>query len=611
MSKTCTTCNTTYPDEMVFCPSDGTSLRLDDAQGDLIGMVIAERYKVNKLLGEGGMGKVYQAQHVRLPQQAAIKVLHQDMVKDAGAVARFNREAANAARIEHDRVARVFDFGETSDGLVYIAMEFVPGITLRGLLDEERRLTPVRAANLVYQVAEGLDAAHRLNIVHRDLKPDNILVITDEVGVDRCKVVDFGIAKVTNGSETQLTQVGMLVGTPDYMSPEQVLGEQLDGRSDLYALALVAFEMFTGDLPFEGSTPERKLTARLIQDPRTLADVAPDVAWPPALLAAFDHALVREPENRTASAMEFADALVNAVEAWTGMSVLRARTPMSTPAILSAAGESTNAMARPTPVSTAAVSSRKSAPTPPPSSPRSPTPGASTSASKVAIPEPAPKKSPVAAIAAAVVVIAAVGGYFAFSRGSADAGVTPAAATSDVAGGAPTTPAGAPSAVGNGTQAPAPNAASGGQPAGTSLQSATTGAGTSGAGSTGSPTTNPGAAGSAVPNAPASTSNAANAADAAVAQKELSAIRAGLESIPDGQETVVGARAVRSLILLMPRLGNATDSTWALNALAMAYLAVEEPAKACQPLRDAARIATSARQKEAVELLRNNLTCAP
>jgi eukaryotic-like serine/threonine-protein kinase len=331
---------------MVFCPTDGTSLRADASSGDLIGTVIADRYLVNELLGEGGMGKVYLASHVRLPQKAAIKVLHQDMVQDAGAVARFNREAANAARIEHDRVARVFDFGETSDGLVYLAMEFVPGKTLRDLLNDSTRLTAVRAANLVYQVAEGLDAAHRLNIVHRDLKPDNILVVTDDNGGDRCKVVDFGIAKVTNSSETQLTQAGMLVGTPEFMSPEQVLGEQLDGRSDVYALALVAYEMFTGELPFEGNTPERKLTARLIQDPCPLAAVAPDVDWPAPLQEAFDHALVREPEGRTATALEFADAIVTAVEGWTGLAVLRQRTPMSTTAITASADESTSAIKR-------------------------------------------------------------------------------------------------------------------------------------------------------------------------------------------------------------------------------------------------------------------------
>ena len=197
------------------------------------------------------------------------------MLQDSGAVARFNREAANAARIEHERVARVFDFGETSNGLVYLAMEFVPGKTLGEVLEGEGgRLPATRAANLVYQIAEGLDAAHRISIVHRDLKPDNVLVITDEQGVDRCKVVDFGIAKAFDDSEsrkTQLTQAGAIIGTPEFMSPEQVLGEQLDARSDVYALALVAYQLFTGELPFSATTPERSLTARLISDPQHAA----------------------------------------------------------------------------------------------------------------------------------------------------------------------------------------------------------------------------------------------------------------------------------------------------------------------------------------------------
>ena len=250
MAKTCPVCGTSYEDSNVFCPSDGTTLRADEAAGDLVGSVIADRYKITKLLGEGGMGRVYLAEHVRLPQKAAIKVLHPGMVKDNDAVARFNREAANAAKIEHDRVARVFDFGETRDGLVYLAMEFVPGRTIRALLIDEGTLAPTRAASLTYQIAEGLDAAHRIGIVHRDLKPDNIIVMTDEQGNDRSKVVDFGIAKAVGGTDTQLTRTGMVVGTPEFMSPEQVLGESLDARSDVYALALVSYQMLTGMLPF-------------------------------------------------------------------------------------------------------------------------------------------------------------------------------------------------------------------------------------------------------------------------------------------------------------------------------------------------------------------------
>ncbi|MEP7346593.1 MAG: serine/threonine-protein kinase, partial [Gemmatimonadaceae bacterium] len=337
MAKICPVCGVSYADTDAFCPKDGTTLRGADASGDLIGSVIADRYLISKQLGEGGMGRVYLARHVRLPQQAAIKVMHPQMVKDQEAVARFNREAANAARIEHDRVARVFDFGETDEGLVYLAMEFVPGRTLRSLLEESARLSPIRAANVVYQVAEGLDAAHRIAIVHRDLKPDNIMVVTDEQGVDRCKVVDFGIAKAADegagGAQTRLTRTGVLVGTPEFMSPEQVVGEMLDARSDVYALALVAYQMFTGVLPFVAATVERSLTARLIDEPRPLSVAAPEVAWPAQLQAAFDRALDREPATRTASALEFADSVVAAVEAWMGVPVLRGRTPMSTASI--------------------------------------------------------------------------------------------------------------------------------------------------------------------------------------------------------------------------------------------------------------------------------------
>ena len=590
MPKTCTSCGTTYPDTMVFCPTDGTSLRMDDAEGELIGTVIADRYLVNKLLGEGGMGKVYLAQHVRLPQQAAIKVLHHDMVKDAGAVARFNREAANAARIEHDRVARVFDFGETSDGLVYIAMEFVPGMTLRGVLDQAGRLSPVRAANLVYQVAEGLDAAHRLSIVHRDLKPDNILVITDESGIDRCKVVDFGIAKLTNGSETQLTQVGMLVGTPEFMSPEQVLGEQLDGRSDVYALALVAYEMFAGDLPFEGNTPERKLTARLIHDPRPLAVVAPDVEWPMALQAALDRALVREPEGRTATAMEFADELVSAVEAWTGVSVFRARTPMSTPAIVLAARESTSTSARKTPASTPTLAPPQSA-TPAPVNTRAATPGAGTSASKPAIPEPTTKRTPWAAIAAVLaLLVVGGGGYAAFARssqsGAADTSLS-AAVTDPVPPGVPGKPA-LRSPRGTNGQARVAQSVPGG---------ATT-----------SPPT--GASASVGDNVPPSVP-AASGVTAADAKAELKGIRDALGTAPDGEEMAVGSKAIGQVSTLLPRLGTATDSASAYLALTVAYGLVERPDRACEPYRNAKRLMTTAEQRSTVNQLAAVLTCAP
>lgn len=314
MPKVCPVCGNHYPDSSVFCPTDGSSLRAADAAGDLIGSVIADRYLVTDLLGEGGMGKVFLAQHVRLPLQAAIKVLRPELLKDPSSVARFNREAANAASIEHERVARVFDFGETGDGLVYLAMEYVNGTTLKKLL-ADGPLDLERSVRIIRQVADGLDAAHRMGIVHRDLKPDNILVHVGPDGEYSCKVVDFGIAKAVGAgnNEAALTRTGFVVGTPEFMSPEQLLAGDLDARSDVYALALTAFHCLTLELPFESKGPDHGLTARLVSAPRSLSEVRPDKRWPRALEAAFEHALQRDPEQRTASAGDFARALEAAV----------------------------------------------------------------------------------------------------------------------------------------------------------------------------------------------------------------------------------------------------------------------------------------------------------
>lgn len=598
---------------MVFCPTDGTSLRADVSSGDLIGTVIADRYLVNELLGEGGMGKVYLASHVRLPQKAAIKVLHQDMVQDAGAVARFNREAANAARIEHDRVARVFDFGETSDGLVYLAMEFVPGKTLRDLLNDSTRLTAVRAANLVYQVAEGLDAAHRLNIVHRDLKPDNILVVTDDNGGDRCKVVDFGIAKVTNSSETQLTQAGMLVGTPEFMSPEQVLGEQLDGRSDVYALALVAYELFTGELPFEGNTPERKLTARLIQDPRPLATVAPDVDWPAPLQEAFDHALVREPEGRTATALEFADAIVTAVEGWTGLAVLRQRTPMSTTAITASADESTTAIKRGLTSATNATASGQRAVA---ASGAATTNAGSASAAGGVAPSaatstPPAKSTPWMAIVAVVAIVGAGGAYFAFAGGGSDEPAAEGTVTQPLM-----------VAPDSGPKKPVSSFASA-----DSLSAASTVASAPRAVAEMPPAESPAAPAPAappLPRAPQSSSSvpptgsaamvappgARGTSDPDLARRELDRVNAAMISAPDEENTAAGAAAIPRITQILPRLGTASDSAWAYLYLVTAHGMMERPDRACEPFRRAVRLAKPEHQS-VIAQFREALTCAP
>ncbi|MGQ0767486.1 MAG: serine/threonine-protein kinase [Gemmatimonadota bacterium] len=552
----------------MFCPADGTTLRTVGNDSDLVGSVIADRYMVQRLLGEGGMGRVYLARHVRLPQQAAIKVLHHAMVEDADAIARFNREAANAARIEHDRVARVFDFGETSEGLVYLAMEYVPGRTLRALIEEEGRLPPVRAANIVMQVAEGLDAAHRLGIVHRDLKPDNILIVPDDGGVDRCKVVDFGIAKASGATTTQITRTGMIVGTPEFMSPEQVVGEAVDARSDVYALGLVAYQMFAGVLPFTAATPERALAARLVDTPRRLADSSPETSWPAELQAAIDGALAREPSERTASALAFAESVVESVEAWVGAPVRRGRTPIiNTPVGVAGVG------------GTQASGAAAGAQTPTLSSPDK---GESASRSRVA--------------AAAVVIlsIALVAVVMFSDRGETSApdsgAVSGAAGIADGSSeGAPTSPRVAGGGLPQTRTAPPPSQAAEGPPPATD-RSITAGAD------------------SAAPSPTVADASVA-IANARQARAQLDSIQAVLEGDDSGEGEA--RAAIPRLRQLIGSLATATDSTWAWLTLVNAHQQAREVQRACAPLREARKQATTGNHLAMIREYSRLLPCAP
>jgi len=306
--KICPVCSTEYADEVRFCPNDGQTLRASSPGTDLVGQVLADRYHVVRKLGEGGMGQVYLAEHVKMGRKSAIKVMSPSMVHDPDAVARFNREAANASRISHPNVCAVYDFGETPDGLIYLAMEFVEGEPLTELLAREGELPVSRAGAIFLQVADALQAAHDLGIVHRDLKPDNVMLSRARDGADVVKVVDFGIAKAVGGRDTQkVTKTGLVVGTPEFMSPEQLAGDPVDGRSDLYALALVLFKMLTGELPFAGTTAQDTMVQRLTDEPATLADVRPDLRFPPGLQGALDTALARNPGDRYQSIAKFAN----------------------------------------------------------------------------------------------------------------------------------------------------------------------------------------------------------------------------------------------------------------------------------------------------------------
>ena len=278
-------------------------------------LVLADRYHIMKKLGEGGMGQVYLAEHVKMGRRSAIKVMNPSMVHDPEAVARFNREAANASRISDSHVCAIYDFGETADGLIYLAMEFVEGEPLTELLTREGALPVARAADICIQVAAALQAAHDLGIVHRDLKPDNIMLTRSRDGADAVKVVDFGLAKAVGGEGggQKVTRTGLVVGTPEFLSPEQLSGDKLDGRSDVYSLGLVLFNMLTGTLPFPADSVQEAMIKRLTDEPAELIEVRPDLHFPPGLQQTLDTALARSPVDRYQSAAKFAHDLASIV----------------------------------------------------------------------------------------------------------------------------------------------------------------------------------------------------------------------------------------------------------------------------------------------------------
>jgi serine/threonine-protein kinase len=289
-----------------FSPENAVDLLFRSSSSDLVGRTLAGRYDILHKLGEGGMGAVYLAEHASMGRRCALKVIHPFLANDQEVVTRFEREAANASRINHPNVAAIYDFGETSEGMVYLTMELVEGDTLSSLLERERALSPVRATELARQTAEALAAAHELGIVHRDLKPDNIMITRGFDG-EIVKVVDFGIAKVIHGARQTVTRTGFVVGTPAYMSPEQFLGEELDGRSDVFSLGCILYQMLTGQRAFCESSGENSLGRRLKGRPPHPREVNPHL--PKALDRLVAKALARAPEHRFQSALDLRDAL--------------------------------------------------------------------------------------------------------------------------------------------------------------------------------------------------------------------------------------------------------------------------------------------------------------
>jgi serine/threonine-protein kinase len=279
----------------------------------LLGQVVAKRYRIRELLGEGGMGAVYLAEHTHMRKRVALKLLHADMSNDPDVLARFRREAEAAARVEHPNVATATDFGQTEDGSFFLVLEYVEGTSLRQALTGGP-MPPARALQIARQIALALDRAHGAGVIHRDLKPENVMLVQKGDEADFVKVLDFGIAKVephARDSTQPLTRFGTILGTPEYMAPEQALGEIVGPLADLYALGVMLYEMLTGKHPFDAGDRMAILSMHIVAPVPPMVDRNPAVTVAPPIEALVRQLLEKDAKGRPQGAR----ALVVEIEA--------------------------------------------------------------------------------------------------------------------------------------------------------------------------------------------------------------------------------------------------------------------------------------------------------
>ena len=306
----CTTCGTSYGSTVRICVHDGTPLLTGRPHDQHLGTLLDGKYRIDSFITAGGMGSVYRAVHVMLDKTVAVKVIKNELVTSDEVVARFQREARATSNLDHPNIVSVYDLGQTPEGTLYIAMEFIDGPSLKEVIRRNGPLTPLESIDILRQVASALSSAHRKQIVHRDLKSDNLMLATED-GRRVVKLVDFGIAKTFDES-TQLTAAGYMLGTPHYMSPEQAAGKPVDHRADLYSLGVILYEMVTGEVPFGDAALTSVLVKLATEVPPPPSARRPDRHVPPALDAVAMRCLEKDPERRFQSADEFADALERA-----------------------------------------------------------------------------------------------------------------------------------------------------------------------------------------------------------------------------------------------------------------------------------------------------------
>ena len=479
---TCSQCGQKFPGTVRLCPNDGTVLEHAAATATQAGTVLDGKYRLDALLAEGGMGAVYSATHVMLGKKIAIKLIRAELGTSPEIVRRFQREARAATALNHPNIVSVYDLGQTPNGTLYIAMEFIDGPSLRTLIQAGRAMAPVRTISILKQVASALATAHKHNIIHRDLKPHNIMLATGPDGNEQAKLVDFGIAK-TFDEATQLTSLGSALGTPYYMSPEQIEGGTVDARSDIYALGIILYEMLVGEVPFSDQSTPAVLVKQLKERPQRPSLKNPAV--PPALEEIALRCLEKDPDQRFQTADEFAAALNDAsatlhddaAMAALSMATLPMTRPpagtqpasdatavsparAATPAAVVAPRPQSAPPARTTPAAAAMPAASASvAPAPPPPAPgtkptlqvpQMPQPGASSS-------DAAPRKSSsiLPLMAAAILLFALAGGYLLWSQRQVSA---PQSAQADAPKAtpamAPQEPASAPSSASSSSSTP-------------------------------------------------------------------------------------------------------------------------------------------------------------
>ncbi|WP_434045294.1 MULTISPECIES: protein kinase domain-containing protein [Sorangium] len=311
----CPACHQPNIDGARFCATCGALLPVAPVEADpLIGTIVGGRFRIVGVLGEGGMGRVYNGEQPMgtSVRKVAVKTLLSQHAKDPQVVARFMRECGTVSELEHPNTIKVYDFGQTNTGELYIAMELLNGQSLEEALERGGALSPERVDRIIAQVCGSLHEAHEKGIVHRDLKPANIFLTRRAGEEDYVKVLDFGIAKRDDRSakaEQKLTQQGMVLGTPPYMSPEQFTGTELDARSDIYSLGVLTYEMLTGRLPFDADTPWAWATQHMTAQPFPFEAVPMGAAAPPKMKAAVMRALSKKREDRQQSARDFYEEL--------------------------------------------------------------------------------------------------------------------------------------------------------------------------------------------------------------------------------------------------------------------------------------------------------------